>query len=92
MKNSNDTIGNRPHDLPACSAVPQPIAPLLTPSIYIYIYMCVCVCVCRLLIHFGNAIMYILEENLLYYIIQISPEESCNLQGFIIQKGFLNHL
>jgi hypothetical protein len=25
MKNSNDTIGNRTRDLPACSAVPQPI-------------------------------------------------------------------
>jgi len=24
MKNSNDTIGNRNRDLPACSAVPQP--------------------------------------------------------------------
>jgi hypothetical protein len=27
MKNSNDTIGNRARDLPACSEVPQPIAP-----------------------------------------------------------------
>ena len=27
MKNSNDTIGNRTRDLPACSAVPQPNAP-----------------------------------------------------------------
>jgi hypothetical protein len=27
MKNSNDTIGNRTRDLPACSAVPQPTAP-----------------------------------------------------------------
>ena len=27
MKNSNDTIGNRIRDLPACSAVPQPTAP-----------------------------------------------------------------
>ena len=26
MKNSNDTIGNRTRDLPACSAVPQPSA------------------------------------------------------------------
>jgi len=26
MKNSNDTIGNRIHALPACSAVPQPTA------------------------------------------------------------------
>jgi hypothetical protein len=27
MKNSNDTIGNRTRDLPACNAVPQPTAP-----------------------------------------------------------------
>ena len=27
MKNSNDTIGNRTRDSPACSAVPQPTAP-----------------------------------------------------------------
>jgi len=26
VKNSNDTIGNRTRDLPACSAVPQPTA------------------------------------------------------------------
>ena len=26
-KHSNDTIGNRTRDLPACSAVPQPTAP-----------------------------------------------------------------
>jgi hypothetical protein len=28
IKNSNDTIGNRTRDLPACSAVPQPTANL----------------------------------------------------------------
>jgi hypothetical protein len=27
MKNPNDPIGNRTHNLPACSAVPQPTAP-----------------------------------------------------------------
>ena len=27
MKNSNDTIENRTHDLPACSSVPQPTVP-----------------------------------------------------------------
>jgi len=27
LKNSNDTIGNRTRDIPACSAVPQPAAP-----------------------------------------------------------------
>ena len=31
MKNSNDTIGNRTRDLPACGAVPQPTAPPRTP-------------------------------------------------------------
>jgi len=30
-KNSNDTIGNRTCDLPACSAVPQPTAPPCAP-------------------------------------------------------------
>jgi hypothetical protein len=28
MKNLNDTIGNRTRDLPACIAVPEPIATL----------------------------------------------------------------
>jgi hypothetical protein len=31
-KISNDTIGNRTRDLPACSAVPQPTAPPCTPA------------------------------------------------------------
>jgi hypothetical protein len=31
MKNSNDTIGNRTRDLPACSAVPQQTAPPRAP-------------------------------------------------------------
>ena len=31
MKNSNDTIGDRTRDLPACSAVPQPTAPPRAP-------------------------------------------------------------
>ena len=31
IKNSNDTIGNRTCDLPTCSAVPQPNAPLRAP-------------------------------------------------------------
>jgi hypothetical protein len=34
MKNSNDTIGNRTHELPACSAVPQPTVPPRAPSLY----------------------------------------------------------
>jgi len=33
MKNSNDTIGNRTRDLPACSAVPQPTAPPRVPDL-----------------------------------------------------------
>jgi hypothetical protein len=31
MKNSNDAIGDRTRDLPACSAVPQPTAPPRAP-------------------------------------------------------------
>jgi hypothetical protein len=31
MKNSNDTVRNQTHDLPACSAMPQPMAPLCGP-------------------------------------------------------------
>jgi hypothetical protein len=33
LKNSSDSIGNRTRSLPACSAVPQPTAPLHTPFI-----------------------------------------------------------
>jgi len=32
MKNSNETIGNRPSDLPACSVVPHPTAPPRAPE------------------------------------------------------------
>ena len=32
MKNSNDTIGNRTRDLPACSAVNEPTAPPRAPT------------------------------------------------------------
>jgi hypothetical protein len=31
MEDSNHTIRNRTHDLPACSTVPQPTAPLRVP-------------------------------------------------------------
>jgi hypothetical protein len=37
MKNSNDTIGNRSHDLLFCSAVPQPLRHHMPPVKYIYI-------------------------------------------------------
>jgi len=33
MKNSNDTIGNRTRDLPACSSLPQPNAPPRVPEL-----------------------------------------------------------
>ena len=33
MKNFNDTIGIRPGDIPACSAVPQPTAPPRIPKL-----------------------------------------------------------
>ena len=32
VKNSNDSIGNRTRDLPACNAVPQPTAPPRGPT------------------------------------------------------------
>jgi hypothetical protein len=32
IKNSNDTIENQTHDLPTCSAVPQPTALLRAPN------------------------------------------------------------
>jgi hypothetical protein len=32
MKNSNDIIGNRTHDLPACSSLPQPTGPPCAPD------------------------------------------------------------
>ena len=32
MKNSNDAIGNRTRDFPACSVIPQIIAPPPTPT------------------------------------------------------------
>jgi hypothetical protein len=34
MKKSNDTVGNRTRDLPACSAEPQPTAPPHAPCIF----------------------------------------------------------
>jgi hypothetical protein len=34
MKNSNDTIGNQTHDLPACRGMLQPTAPPSGPFIY----------------------------------------------------------
>jgi len=39
MKNSNDTIGDRTRDLPACSAVPEPTAEPRAP-ICLLVYVC----------------------------------------------------
>jgi hypothetical protein len=45
IKNSNDTIGNRTRNLPACSEMPQQIAPPCVPTVVNNItVMCVCVC------------------------------------------------
>jgi hypothetical protein len=41
MKNSNDTIGNRTRNLPVCSAVPQPTAPLRAPDSVVCFFMSV---------------------------------------------------
>jgi hypothetical protein len=38
MKKSNDTIGNRTRDLPACSVVPQPTAPPRAPNLQLYLW------------------------------------------------------
>jgi hypothetical protein len=38
MKNSNDNIGDRTRDLPACSAVPQPNAPPRVELHYQYLH------------------------------------------------------
>jgi len=38
MKKSGDTIGNRPRDIPACSAVPHPTAATACPLI-IYVHI-----------------------------------------------------
>jgi hypothetical protein len=35
MKNSYHIIGNRTRDLPACSAVPKPTAPLRALDLYV---------------------------------------------------------
>ena len=39
MKNSNNTIGNRTRDLPACSAVPQPTAPPRVPGVGVVMHI-----------------------------------------------------
>jgi len=48
MKNSNDTIGNRTRDLPACSAVPQPTAPPRAPYTLSLLYLIITQLIMRL--------------------------------------------
>jgi hypothetical protein len=43
MRNSNDTIGNRTRNLPACSAVPQPAVPPRAPNQRMYVGQIFCV-------------------------------------------------
>ena len=50
MKNSNDTIGNRTCDLPACSAVPQPTATPRTPTKCISYYFLLRTAALRLIV------------------------------------------
>jgi hypothetical protein len=70
MKKSNDTIGNRTRDLPACSAVPQPTEPPHAPlfsivlqilklffykvNVYIYILVFKTLCVIHCLVFRQN--------------------------------------
>jgi len=44
MKNSSDTIGNRTHDLPTCSAMPQPTASPRAPIIIVIIIIIIVSC------------------------------------------------
>ena len=44
MKNSNNIIGNRTRDLPACSAVPPPFAPPRAPLYFLLFILTVCNC------------------------------------------------
>ena len=46
MKNSNDSIGNRTHDLPACNAVPQPTAPPRAPRVGTVVVVVVVIVLC----------------------------------------------
>ena len=53
MENSNDTIGNRTRDLPACSAVSQPTAQPGGPRVK-YLREIVWMCVIKRLGAFGS--------------------------------------
>jgi len=60
MENFNDTIGNRTRDLPACSAVPQPLSTVTA------VYTTV----------FDTNIFYVLSTEFLYFLLWISQQES----------------
>ena len=63
MKNFIDTIGNRTHDLPACSAVPQPTAPSRAPFI---------ICNYR---YFKSRVRYRIVD-ILYRLVAIQPRNN----------------
>jgi len=44
MKISNDTMGNRTRDIPACSALPQPTAPPRAPHVLYSIILLLLLC------------------------------------------------
>jgi hypothetical protein len=62
MKKSNDTIWNRTRDLPACSAVPQPTAPLRAPMKYLYILLHITLEKCQLM-HGNDDIKHVTDIN-----------------------------
>jgi hypothetical protein len=66
MKNSNDTIGNRTRDLPACSSVPQPTAPRRAP----YILQSDSFTLCKLYIKIANSVLC---SNILYWLPDYNP-------------------
>jgi len=67
IKNFNNTIGNRTHDLPACSAAPQPTAPPRAP-----LQECTCLYVLLFLWHYA-CLLYMC--SLLF----LSPFSVCNV-------------
>jgi hypothetical protein len=58
MKKSNDTILNRNRDLPACSMVPQPTAPVQTGPCTVYLCVSCRRQLCRDLIFLGWKLCY----------------------------------
>jgi hypothetical protein len=69
MKNSNDAIGNRTHDLPTCSAVPQPTAPpAACPTMLIVIaYLLNSICKYRFLMEMQRIFFEVGSEFLIIF-------------------------